>query len=237
MLGLIAMASCSKSTNSIGLTNNGAALTIVNMIHGSHGFYTNFTSESTAKGGEDTLKWYSSAAKIAYGGSMEFSSYTGSQPVAIASETDTSVEEWSGTLNLSVGSIYSLYFTGLDTMHIDTLLTQDSPPNYAMGDSSVGIRFIHLAQQTDPVTVDIMGRADTLVSTIGYKGVTDFFTLSATSNDAGSTGYTFEFRDAMTGVVLSTYAYRKLNYFKSITVVLGGNGSISSWSTYVVKDY
>jgi hypothetical protein len=49
--------------------------------------------------------------------------------------------------------------------------------------------------------------------------------------------YVFEFRDAMTGNLLTTYSYSKFNYFKSITVVLAGNSANNLWKTYIVKDY
>jgi hypothetical protein len=236
-LATLSIASCSKKNEGVGLPDNSSSLTLVNLINKSNGFYTNFTPSSGGKAGAETLEWYSTAARIGYGGSKEFALGSGTQTVGIASVTDTSSFEWVGTFDLPVLGVRSLYFIGPDTLHIDTLLTTDSIPDYSIGDSVVGVRFIHLAQGTDPVSVDIIGGNDTLVQSLSYKGVTGFLTLPATVTNPATKSYKFEFRDLVSGNVLATYTYSSFHIFKSISIALTNNGSPTSWRTVVVNDY
>jgi hypothetical protein len=232
--------SCTKSGNSLEQAQSSASLTVVNLINGSNGIVTNFSPAVGSKTMDDTLQYYATAAEINYGSFIEFSSYSGNQPIAIVSITDTTVDEWSGMVTLPVGSIHSLYFVGPETLHIDTLLITDNLPYYPAGDSVIGVRFINLATGTNPVSVDIQGNSGSPITTgLGYKAVTTFSALPATSNNPSSGQYVFEFRDAMTDSLLATYSYNNLYLFKNVSVILGAmeqNGTIS-FNTTMVNDF
>jgi hypothetical protein len=231
---------CSKNKGNFGLPNTSAALTIVNLINGSNGVFTNFTPTS-AKGISDSLQYYSTAAEIYYGSFEEFSAYSGNQVLVIASSTDTLTSAWSGVLSLPIGSITSIYFAGPDTLHVDTLLIQDNIPHFPEGDSVVGVRFINLAAQSNPVLVDIQGDTTTppLAASLSYKGATGFLTLPATSASPSSSVYVFEFRDAVSDSLLSTYTYSSFYLSKSVTIALGGLGGSNNpnYNTYMVYDF
>jgi hypothetical protein len=228
---------CSKKNEGVGLSNNAAALTVVNLINGSNGIYTNFTPNYGGKNVTDTLMWYSTAAEVGYGAFEEFSLQSGFEDLGIASVTDTSTVEWAGAFSFQTATIHSLYFIGPDTSHIDTLLTTDFPPNFGLGDSVVGVRFVELAPNADPVEVDIQNGSDTLAKSLGYKGVTQFFALPATTANPASQQYTFEFRDMVTGNVLATYNYAYFYWFKSITIVLSNGGSVGVWNASEVNNF
>jgi hypothetical protein len=232
LTGLIA---CSKTKNELEPAST-SSLNIVNLINGSNGVLTNFQGVGEK---EDTtpLMYYTSAALIGFGTAMEFSSYTGSQPLTIVSSTDTVGSEWSGILNLPVGAVQSIYFFGQDTLHIDTLLTMDNIPYYPATDSVIGVRFINLA--ATPVLIDLQGTSDTVVTALPYKGVTGFSALSATSTNPSTGAYTFEFRDPSTGLFLASYTYSPLRVFKCVSIVLGATNSNGStnYITMPVNDY
>jgi hypothetical protein len=224
--------SCSKGNSTAGLPASSVSLTIVNLINGSHGFYTNFSPQA-AKGSEDTLKWYRSAANVSFGNFLEFSSYTGMQALSIVSETDTLESEWSGVLSLPIWSVQTIFFGGPDTSQIDTLLTTDQITYYATTDSVIGVRFVNMAWASNPVSVDIQGAGSApLVASLSYKGATAFMSFPATSESPSSGQYTFEFRVASSGALLASYQYSGFQEFQSATVVLGGNANVGGGGLY-----
>lgn len=196
MLPVALVLSCSKSKALPG----SASLTIVNAAAGSQYMVTNFS-------GTDSLTWYAAARLLVYNDTSnynQFNGYSGKQPLAVYRYNDTlphSVPFFSGILNLPVGSIQTLFLAGTLT-NPDTLLTTDHPPYHPASDSSVGIRFVNLSPGSNPVSVNIQGNSNgSEVTSLAYKGVTVFKNYPA---GAAVIGYTFEFRDISTGVLLGT---------------------------------
>jgi hypothetical protein len=100
------------------------------------------------------------------------------------------------------GSYYSLFLSGTDPQHVDNVLIKESYQNYT--DSIAGVRFINLSTGSNPISVDIQGKANgSEVQSLAYKAYTTFQKYPASPTTP--TQYNFEFRDAQTGTLLATY--------------------------------
>jgi len=207
-----------------------SALTIVNAIPNSNALITNFWGNTGSQiQNSDTLQYYSTALQIYYANWSELSSYSGKTTLSLPQISDTTTSLTNLNLNLQIGSIYSLFITGSDTTHVDTLFTKDNIPYYPYsGDSLTGVRFINLSTGSLPILITLQG--DTthtpIANNISYKTVTSFQQLSANSN-ALLNGYTFEFRDAASDSVITTVSFNTRTYthlfpFKSVTICLIG---------------
>ncbi len=212
ILLLSGAASCSKQSS----PPPPSSLTIINAVVGSAPLVTNFS-------GTDPITWYLGADKIAYNtfstsdyyDNNQLASYSGMQQLALYQYPDTLQKDkplFNLALNLPSGSINSLYLTGtVDTP--DTLFTVERLPFHAVSDSGAGIRFVNLSPNSAPVSINILGKDNgSEVAALPYKGITGFKSYPA-SQDISS--YTFEFRDAATGTLLTTYIADGINNAES----------------------
>jgi len=223
---LIFFVACIKTSTPPGTS----ALTIVNAIPNSNALVTNFygnTGSQIAMG--DTLQYYATALQIYYANWSELSSYSGKTSLSLPQISDTTTSLTNLTLNLQIGGIYSLFITGSDTVHVDTLFTKDNIPYYPFsGDSLIGVRFINLSTGSLPVLITLQSDSmhTPIANNISYKTVTPFQQLSSNAN-ALANGYTFEIRDGasdsvITTVPFSTGSYPAMFPFKSVTICLIG---------------
>jgi hypothetical protein len=101
-----------------------------------------------------------------------------------------------------VSDIYSLFIAGTTTS-LDTLFVQDNIPAYPQNDSVTGVRFVNLASGGNSITINVQGNpGQPLATAVAYKQITSFNQLPAA---IPITDYTFEFRDAISDSVLTTY--------------------------------
>ena len=226
-LPVAALFSCGKSNNSPGT----ASLTIVNAVAGSTPLYYNF-------GGPQVLEWYANESPIYFGYSMEFSSYSGRQPLALYQDTlAQSVPLYTITLNLPIGTIHSLFLTGT-TSAPDTMTTVDTLPYHPAPDSSMGIRFVNLSPGSATVSVDIQGEANgSEAASLPYKGITAFNNYPAT---AAVSAYTFEFRNAASGTLLASYtvtATPYLNYTLALEGLPGVGTGATAQAAFLINSY
>jgi hypothetical protein len=99
---------------------------------------------------------------------------------------------------------------------------QDMPPYHPSTDSTAGIRFVNLSAGSNSVSIDIQGNPNTpILSSLPYKDITNF-ELFAANTAAQINGYTFEFRDASSGNLLTTYTYA-VSPFQNITICFIGS--------------
>ena len=200
---LVTGLACSKQQDFPGT----AALTLVNAVPNSTpSLVTNFS-------GTDPIT-YSTALKLVYGvvdKTNQSLAYTGEQQLAIYRYPDTTAHStplYNLALDLTPGTIYTLFLTGTLTSP-DTMFTIDTPPFHPISDSTLGIRFVNLSSGGVPVSVNIAGRANgSEVSGLSYKNITEFTKYSAT---AAVSKYTFEFRNAATGVLISSFDVADIN--------------------------
>ena len=235
--------SCSKSETT---SSSVAALTVVNAVVGSNNFVTNFSGNTGIKGAAP-FEWYYDAAQVGFGSFQEFSLRAGATPLSVSPITDTLLTLWNGSLTLTNGGIYSLFFVGPDSMHLDTLFTVDNLAYYGPTDSTVGVRFVNLSPGGNPVSVDISGQPNgSEAQSISYKGVTPFKNYPAVDT---SIAVVFEFRDVQSGTLLANITLSGLgdasgsnpsnsnnNYrFRNFTVALMGLSG--SQSTSLINNY
>jgi len=215
--------SCKKTTTAPGT----AAFTIVNAVVGSPNLITNFQGYVGNKT-TDSLTYYNSALSIGYAGFTEISSYSGKFPLSLVSVNDTFDWIWNGSLNLSINNVYSLFLSGTDTLHVDTLFTTDVLLYHSASDSSIGIRFVNLSAGSLQVSVDIKDTSANgieIVSSLSYQGINNFTNYPATSSVSK---YVFEFRDIATNTVLATYTMNGVN---------NGSGSNTSNNIYRYRNF
>lgn len=200
--------SCSKQS----VPPTPSSLTIINAVVGSAPLVTNFS-------GTDPITWYLGADQIAYntfstdayGNNNQMASYSGMQRLALYQYPDTlqkSKPLFNLALNLPPGSINSLFLTGTVNAP-DTLFVTDQLPFHPVSDSATGIRFVNLSPNSPPVSINILGiNNGSEVAALPYKGITGFKSYPATQ---AISSYIFEFRDAATGTLLTTYTADGIN--------------------------
>ena len=236
VIAMSILSSCLK-TNSISGT---AAFTIVNAIPNGNPLLMNFSGSGMAKS-INAFNLYGlenqNSGGIGFGSFFELASYTGRTNLTLVQNSDTLNKIFSGTFNFQIGGIYSLYLTGTDTLHVDTLFSKDIIPYFpTTGDSLTGVRFVNLVTGSNPVSVDIAGSPNNtpVLSGLPYKTFSPFQGFSANAN-AINNGYTFEFRDATSDSLLSTYSLNILP-FKSQTLALYGTNA-NGLSVMEVNNY
>jgi hypothetical protein len=124
---------------------------------------------------------------------------------------------------------YSLFLTGPSPVAVESVLINEKyPRSYA--DSVCGVRFINLAQGNTPISVNIRNSPNGSEATsIAYKAYTDFKQYPAKKVNPS---YIFEFRNASTGVLITSYTLNT-PYFHNVTLVLRG---IIGGTTGVILD-
>jgi hypothetical protein len=142
-------------------------------------------------------------------------------PGAAATTTSAAIPAvtyYTGTVNVNSGSNYSLFLSGASPTVVDNVLIQE---NYTRTypDSTCGVRFINLAPGSNPVSVDIKGSANgSEVASLAYKAYSKFIKHPATHLN---TSYIFEFRDASTGNLITSYTLAT-PFFHNVTLALRG---------------
>lgn len=125
---------------------------------------------------------------------------------------------YSNTINVTGNSNYSLFLTGTSSA-IDNVLIQETYTQ-TYPDSVCGVRFINLAPGSNPVSVDIRGSANgSEAASLVYKAYSGFNKHPATANISG---YTFEFRDAVSGSLLTSYTLNT-PYLHNATLCFSGS--------------
>lgn len=197
------LAACTKQNTPPGT----ASLTIVNTVVGSKELVTNFNNAQPITYtfvGALFYKQFTSRFN-------QLSAYSGKQQLALYEFPDTtakSIPLFNLALDLPIGSIHSLFLTGTFSKP-DTLFTRDALPYYPSTDSAMGIRFVNLSPGSAPVTVNILGNANgSEAGNLSYKGITGFKNYPVRSSTAD---YVFEFRDAVSGALITTYTASGIN--------------------------
>jgi hypothetical protein len=212
--GSILLISCGKT----GLTaSQVVSFNLINAQVGSLGIVPAFAASGTIV--------YNGASSVGYGSSFLYSTFSGKNPLTLAQVSDTTTPFFSGTFTLKLGGIYSLFVAG-DVIGSDTLFSIDNIPVYPFGgDSVTGVRLVNLSKGTNPISVDIAGTPNTPVTAnVAYKDITAFQSYAA-NTAAITTGYTFEFRDAISDSLLTTFALNIVP-FKSQTLAFYGNATV-----------
>ena len=234
--GLLLMSSLISCEKSDPVPPVSSSLTIVNAIPGAGQLVCNFNYNYT-------LQYYKTAQPIASYASTttppywEFAGYIGDIPLSVSQLTDTTHTVFKGVIHVDAGSVHSLFLTGTLTTP-DSVYTTDVVS--AITDSLVAVRFINLSTGSKPVNIDVLtaGVAGApIVSGLAYRAHTAFMPFVVKKATPATGNYVFEFRDAATNAVLTTYKLDKLlpsgsitgKIFKNVTIgfegVPGGAGA------------
>ena len=236
---MLLLGACTKQRSFPGT----ASLTLINAVpYSTPSLVTNFN-------GTGPLTWYVNALKLVYGTankSNQSLNYSGDQHLAVYKYPDTAAHNkplYDLTLSLQAGTIYTLFFTGTISSP-DTLLTIDTPPYYAAGDSSIGFRFVNLMAGSTPVSINLAGSANgSEAGSLSYKGITGFKKYAATANISK---YTFEFRNTATGTLISTFDVTGINtgtpgnqrrYRNFTLALLGIPGDAATYKVMLIETY
>lgn len=189
-------------------------------------------------------------SKAVSGGGYEFGFLSGKRTVYLYAVRNDKLVSGPPLINLDIefpnGYIGSLFIAGtLDKP--DTLLVKDQPVYFPPADSSMGLRFVNLAQGGLPVSVNIKGQANgTEVNSLPFKAITAFKRYAA---NAAVSSYVFEFRNSGTGELLTSFTISNVNNpgtaspnlwrYRNFTLVLcGAPGSpYTPLSAVIVKNH
>jgi len=190
-----------------------SALTVVNAVVNANPVIADFS------GADSVSTYFSSTTQIGYGSFYEYSVTAGKPAAAIYQVSDTLSPFYKGILNVQPAGVYSLFLSGSDTSHIDTLLTLDNPPYHPSADSACGVRFINLSPGSQPLSVNLVDNANgSEAGNLAYRAITGFKNYYAGLN---ATAYTFEIRDAASGNLLATWS-NNLPIYQNITIAVIG---------------
>lgn len=223
------ISACKKDDETI---PEAASFTIVNAIAGTTPLVTNFDNSKK-------LYFYQTAQQIAAYGFTKYSGYLGDYNLGIYRLADTTKTQYQINLKLEPNSIKTLYLSGT-VAETEGMLIPEKIPVYKQADSLIGVRFINLSKGSGPVNVALRSAVSNIATALDYKGVSGFQVISARTKDPVS--YVFDFKDASTGTVISSYTLSSLPSLlsKSVTVVLrgirGGTGT-SIPGTFLVNNY
>lgn len=178
--------------------------------------------------------FYNTAKEISFGASQEFSITSGEIPLAIYQLSDTVNTLLKKSFNITKGSIYSLFLAGTDPANPDYIFNQDHPPYHSIADSVIGIRFVNLSPNSNPVSINLQGSPNgSSVSSLAYKAITDFKDYPYKSSVSQ---YVFEIRDATSGDLLTTYTYNLVPYQNITICVIGQEGALATVPISAVQE-
>jgi hypothetical protein len=207
--------SCTKTLTNV-KTVPITAITVVNAVVNANPVISDFSGVGSVS------VYFSTSQQVGFGAFYEYSVPSGSTVVVVHQISDTSVPFYKNILNLQPAAIYSLFLSGSDTTHIDTLLTLDDLPYHAGSDSTASIRFVNLSTGSEPISVNIQGNSNgSEVNSLAYQAITNFKNYPASQNISQ---YNFEFRDVSSGVLLTTFTYNVVP-FQNITIAVIGSES------------
>ncbi|NIG55426.1 DUF4397 domain-containing protein [Chitinophaga sp. Cy-1792] len=189
------------------LPRQAAAVNIMNAVVGSSYLATNF------KGGLPYDYYYTFVLGYADASlpTRHYSMNAGEQPIWIYNYPDTTAKDEplvKLNLHLAAGSIHMVYVTGT-LAKPDTLLTEESLPYHPAGDSTTSIRFINLSPGSGPVKVVQRGKSAPEAASLPFKTQSAFITYPV---NAHLDEYVFEFRDAATDALITTFTTTGVHY-------------------------
>lgn len=221
ILGLSVLGSltaCKKadfSANSIA----GGAINVINAVPG--GATITLTTSNNVISTNNTVGNNASAFLPLATGNLSVNLGIPAVPATLTSPAVPAIPYYSQTLNIDKNTNYSLFLTGASPATIESVLIKESyARTYA--DSVCAVRVINLVSDSNPISVNISGDANgSEVPSLSYKAYSQFKQHPA---KAINSSYVFEFRDAASGNLLTSYTL-KTPYFHNVTLVFRGLGS------------
>lgn len=169
---------------------------------------------------------YSTAPKINYGTGAFRYFKAGDNNFKVVNAIDSTKFILDKPVRLNY-KLYSLYLIG-QSPNLDTLLREEGGFPFVPvdkittgTDSIINIRFVNLSPNSAPVKINIKGNTNNEVAALAYKGITGFKAYSA---KPANVSYIFEVRDAVSGIMLSSYTLNitTTNRFRNVALVIRG---------------
>jgi hypothetical protein len=170
---------------------------------------------------------------ILYAGQSQVNLYVPAVAATSIAAAIPAVTYYNETITTVSNGFYSLFLSGASPSQVDaTLITETYP--YAYVDSLVGVRFINLSPNSNPISVNIKGNTNgSEVASLGYKAYGNFKTYAAKKVNPS---YVFEVRDAGTGNLITSYTLTTTTpLFHNVTIAL--RGLIASPGIIIDNDY
>lgn len=224
----LTLAGCKKSGTPDPKIASGA-LNVTNAVIG--GSTLTFTTNNSIISSNNTLglnaaSWFPLAS-----GQISINLGVPAVAATVTTPAVPAVTYFSGTLPVNNSSNYSLFLTGASPSQIDTVLISESYTR-TYSDSSFGVRFINLSLSPNPISVDIKGGANgSEVQSLSYKGYSRFIKHPAL---VSTPSYIFEFRDVVTGTLLSSYTLTT-PYYHNVTLAF--RGKAGAYGVILDNDY
>lgn len=245
LTGIIGFASCTKEHVK---PDGTASLTIVNGLIDTG--YQALMVTSNELAGPPQTPVSPTISKAIFNEANEFGFMSGKRAVYLYTVRNDRLVTGPPLINLDIefpnGYIGSLFIAGT-LKQPDTLLVKDQPVYFPPADSSMGLRFVNLAQDSLPVSVNIKGQANgTEVNRLPFKGITEFKRYAA---NAATGSYVFEFRNSGTGELLASFTISNVNNpgtasanlwrYRNFTLVLCGvpGSPQAPLSVFIVKNH
>lgn len=115
------------------------------------------------------------------------------------------------------GGLYSLFLTGTPEAVESVFVKEENIVPHK--ENVFGVRVVNLSTENLPISVNIAGAANgSLIPTLSYKNLSDFKKVAAT------TSQTLEFRNAATGILITTFDVPDYDIprFRNITFAFAG---------------
>lgn len=174
-------------------------------------------------------------------------------PFTIVPALDTLKPVFNKILPMEPTGMYTLFTTGQAPAAYDAVFVKESNIPYNLADSAIAVRFVNLSPNSAAVNVTLASASTlNLAAGLAYKKLTEFkhYTLKKLL-PVGS--MTFEVRDAVSNVVLTSYTVpasgvqpyptisTSLSRFKSITLVIKGlvgtTAGVNAYGLFPVAHY
>jgi len=118
------------------------------------------------------------------------------------------------------GGVYSLFLTGTPASVESIFIKEENIPSHTA--DVFGARVINLVKDGVPISVNVKGNVNgSFVSSLAYKAISSFKDVSSLASEGTKN---FEFRNALTGDLVTTFDVRDydLPRFRNITLVFAG---------------
>jgi hypothetical protein len=183
--------------------------------------------------GGSELQFGTNTATISNNAYTAYGILTGSQILKLWSADVPNLVYYNQTKDFVNGGVYSLFLTGSPAAVESVFVKEENIPSHTT--DVFGARVINLSTGSVPISVNLKGSANgSFVSSLAYKAISNFNDVSSLVSEDTKT---FEFRNASTGDLISTFDVPDydLPRFRNITLVFAG--SVGSESIIRVNNF
>ncbi|PTS97377.1 hypothetical protein DBR11_17390 [Pedobacter sp. HMWF019] len=170
--------------------------------------------------GGSELQFGTNAATIPSNAYTAYGILTGSQVLKLSSTVSPNPVYYNQTKDFVNGGVYSLFLTGTPATVEAVFLKEENIPSHTV--DVFGARVINLVTDDVPISVNLQGSANgSFVSSLAYKAISTFKDVSSVATEGNKV---FEFRDAATGALITSFTVPSydLPRFRNITLVFSG---------------